>query len=93
MAPEIIPPFLDRLGVKHIALGSHSVGAVYALNIVLHLRQYLHPKAPYIALMGRPTIPLRLITSSCFFLSSAPPSPQRPSFSKPLSISFSEQML
>ncbi|KAI9753265.1 MAG: hypothetical protein M4579_005238 [Chaenotheca gracillima] len=47
---EIIPPFLDRLGVKHIALASHSVGAVYALNIVLHLRQYLHPKAPYVAL-------------------------------------------
>lgn len=49
---ETVPALLQRLNVKHVALVTHSAGAVYTLNTLFHYRSLLDPKAPYIALLG-----------------------------------------
>jgi len=49
---ETVPALLQRLDVKHVAMMTHSAGAVYTLNTLLHHRSLLDPKAPYVALLG-----------------------------------------
>ena len=49
---EIVPALLDHLRVKHVTLVSHSAGTIYLLNTVLHHRHVLHPRKPYVALLG-----------------------------------------
>ena len=49
---EMVPALLEHLNIRHVALASHSCGAIYLLNTVLHLRHYLHPRKPYAAMIG-----------------------------------------
>lgn len=49
---ETVPALLQRLDVKHVAMVTHSAGAVYTLNTLFHHRSLLDPKAPYVAFLG-----------------------------------------
>ena len=49
---EIVIALLDHLKVKHVALLSHSAGTIYLLNSLLHQREILHPKRPYVAILA-----------------------------------------
>lgn len=49
---ETVPALLQRLDVKHVAIVTHSAGAVYTLNTLFHHRSLLDPKAPYVAFLG-----------------------------------------
>ena len=49
---EIVPALLEHLGLKHVALVSHSAGTIYLLNTLLHLRHVLHPTLPYVAMLA-----------------------------------------
>ena len=49
---ETVPALLDKVGVQHVSLITHSAGAVYTFNTLFHLRGILDPKAPYVAFMG-----------------------------------------
>jgi hypothetical protein len=49
---ETVPVLLQRLDIKHVALLTHSAGAMYTLNTLLHCRSFLDRKAPYVAFMG-----------------------------------------
>lgn len=44
-----LPHLLAHLGIAHVALASHSFGAVYLLNTLLLYPQLLHPERPYVA--------------------------------------------
>ncbi|KAK6216615.1 interferon-induced gtp-binding protein mx2 [Colletotrichum tabaci] len=48
---EIVPALLRHLGIRHVSVASHSAGAIYALNTLLHLRHILSPARPYAALI------------------------------------------
>lgn len=50
---EIVPRLLAHLGIEHVALISHSAGAIYLLNTLYHCRGILHPERPYVALLCR----------------------------------------
>lgn len=50
---ETVPALLQKLDVKHVALITHSAGAVYLLNTLYQLRDILVPEAPYAAILGR----------------------------------------
>ncbi|TKA67243.1 hypothetical protein B0A49_12378 [Cryomyces minteri] len=54
---ETVPALLQRLDVKHVAMMTHSAGAVYTLNTLLHHRSLLDPKAPYVAFLA-PWVPI-----------------------------------
>lgn len=60
---ETVPVLMELLGVKHVALVSHSCGSLYLLNTLYHLRHILSPTKPYVALMGKLTIFSFLIRS------------------------------
>ncbi|KAI1125980.1 hypothetical protein F5Y10DRAFT_245841 [Nemania abortiva] len=47
---EIVEVLLQRLAVRHVAVLGYSGGAIYAMNVLLHLRHFLHPTHPYVAL-------------------------------------------
>ena len=49
---EIVPALLDHVGLKYVALVSHSAGTIYLLNTLLYLRRFLHPTQPYVAMLG-----------------------------------------
>lgn len=49
---ETVPVLLETLGVAHMTLVSHSAGTLYALNALDHLRKFLDPASPSIALVG-----------------------------------------
>ena len=49
---ETVPALLRRLDVKHVAMVTHSAGAVYTLNTLIHHRSLLDPDAPYVAFLG-----------------------------------------
>lgn len=40
---EIVPAVLKELGVKHVALMSHSAGTIYAFNTAVKLPHLLYP--------------------------------------------------
>ncbi|KAI6785919.1 uncharacterized protein J7T54_006258 [Emericellopsis cladophorae] len=44
----VMPRFLEALGIKHVALLSHSAGTMYNLNLLWHHREILHPTRPMI---------------------------------------------
>jgi pimeloyl-ACP methyl ester carboxylesterase len=50
---EAVPLVLARLGVKHVALFSHSAGTIYSLNTLGQLREILDPVKPYVAFIGK----------------------------------------
>lgn len=50
---KIVPKLLGALGIKHLALMSHSAGTIYLLNVLWHCRQILHPKHPQIIFFGQ----------------------------------------
>ncbi|KAI0203181.1 hypothetical protein F4808DRAFT_54893 [Astrocystis sublimbata] len=47
---EIVPALLQHLGIEQVSIFGYSAGAVYAMNVLLHLRHLLHPTRPYVAL-------------------------------------------
>ena len=49
---ETVPALLQRLDVEHVAIVTHSAGALYTLNTLFHHRALLDPKAPYVAFLG-----------------------------------------
>ena len=49
---EIVPALLKHLGLRHVALVSHSAGTLYLLNTILNLRHLLHPTQPYAAMIA-----------------------------------------
>lgn len=51
-----IPALLKHLSIKHVSVGCHSAGTVYALDFVLHHPELLHPERPHLAIAG-PWIP------------------------------------
>jgi hypothetical protein len=53
---ETVPALLQQLEVKHVAIVTHSAGAVYTLNTLFHLRSLLDPQAPYVAFLGSCTL-------------------------------------
>ncbi|KAM0268227.1 hypothetical protein ACHAPA_005310 [Fusarium lateritium] len=46
---------LQHLGIKHVSVACHSGGTIYALDMLLHHPEILHPERPYIAI-GAPWI-------------------------------------
>ncbi|KAK4985320.1 hypothetical protein LTR50_006040 [Elasticomyces elasticus] len=53
---ETVPVLLRRLEVEHVAIVTHSAGAVYTLNTLFQHRSLLNPKAPYVAFLA-PWVP------------------------------------
>lgn len=49
----VVPKFLESLGVKHVALLSHSAGTLFNLNLLWHCRQILDPVHPRIFFFGK----------------------------------------
>ncbi|OAA64722.1 interferon-induced GTP-binding protein mx2 [Niveomyces insectorum RCEF 264] len=52
---EAVPALLRHLNIKHVSLGCQSGGTVYALDLLLHHPELLHPDRPYLAI-GAPWI-------------------------------------
>lgn len=50
---EIVPAVLEYLGVRHVAVVSHSAGTIYAINTAVHLSRLLHPSRPFVACFGK----------------------------------------
>jgi hypothetical protein len=48
----VVPLLLAHLLIKHIALVSHSAGTIYALNLLAHHPEILHPQNPSITLFS-----------------------------------------
>ncbi|KAI0160444.1 Alpha/Beta hydrolase protein [Xylariaceae sp. FL1272] len=48
---EIVAGILHHLEIPHVAVMGYSAGAIYAMNVLLHLRHMLHPVQPYVALV------------------------------------------
>ena len=49
---RLVPLLLAHLAIDHVALLSHSSGAIYLLNTLYHCREILHPDRPYAVLLG-----------------------------------------
>ncbi|KAH7133729.1 Alpha/Beta hydrolase protein [Dactylonectria macrodidyma] len=49
---ELVPRLLEHLGIKHVAIASHSAGTLYSLNTLYHLRDILDPERPSITLLA-----------------------------------------
>lgn len=49
----VVPKLLNALGIKHVALMSHSAGTIYLLNVLWHCRQILHPEHPQVVFFGQ----------------------------------------
>ncbi|KAF4949306.1 hypothetical protein FSARC_13513 [Fusarium sarcochroum] len=52
---KITLALLQHLGIQHVSIACHSGGTVYALDMLLHHPEILHPDRPYIAI-GAPWI-------------------------------------
>lgn len=50
---EAVPVVLKYLGVRHVAVVSHSAGTIYAINTVVHLSHLLHPQRPFVGCFGK----------------------------------------
>lgn len=61
---EAVPVVLEYLGVRHVAVVSHSAGTMYAINTVVHLSHLLHPQRPFVGCFGK-CVPF--ISSSSYF--------------------------
>lgn len=63
---ETVPALLQTLQIKHVSLMTHSAGAIYTLNTLLHFSAILTPRAPTVAFLGlskATLIPLELTTA------------------------------
>jgi pimeloyl-ACP methyl ester carboxylesterase len=49
---EIVPAVLEKLGVEHVALMSHSAGTFYAFNTAVMLPHLMVPWKAYMACLG-----------------------------------------
>ncbi|KAH8688440.1 Alpha/Beta hydrolase protein [Ilyonectria robusta] len=49
---ELVPRLLEHLGIKHVALASHSAGTIYLLNTLYHYRDILHPEKPSVTMLA-----------------------------------------
>jgi predicted alpha/beta hydrolase family esterase len=49
---ETLTALLDLLKIKHVVLVGHSSGTIYLLNTLVHMRDVLSPKKPYVVLLG-----------------------------------------
>lgn len=49
---EMVPVLMQRLNLEHVSLLTHSAGAVYTLDTLVHLPQILDPRAPYVGFIG-----------------------------------------
>ncbi|KJZ70236.1 hypothetical protein HIM_10384 [Hirsutella minnesotensis 3608] len=49
---KVVPALLDHLKIRSVSLGCHSGGLIYALDILLHHPEILHPERPYLAIGG-----------------------------------------
>ncbi|KAI1324109.1 Alpha/Beta hydrolase protein [Xylariaceae sp. FL0255] len=47
---EIVEALLAHLDIKRVSILGYSGGAIYSMNVLLHLRHLLHPDRPFIAL-------------------------------------------
>ncbi|KAG8625847.1 hypothetical protein KVT40_006248 [Elsinoe batatas] len=56
---ETVPALLERLQVEHVALLTHSAGAVYTLNTLIHHRRFLDPVTPFVGFIA-PYVPFTL---------------------------------
>ncbi|OIW32563.1 hypothetical protein CONLIGDRAFT_630243 [Coniochaeta ligniaria NRRL 30616] len=52
---EAVPALLAHLGIQHVSMACHSCGTIWALDMVLHHPELLHPQRPYLAI-GAPWI-------------------------------------
>ncbi|MCJ1394306.1 hypothetical protein MMC18_007184 [Xylographa bjoerkii] len=49
---DMIPALLAHLYIKHVAIITHSNGAIYTLNTLLKIRHILHPARPFVAFLA-----------------------------------------
>lgn len=49
---ETVPALLQELHITHVSFMTHSAGAIYTLNTLLHHRGYLDPENPKVAFLG-----------------------------------------
>ncbi|KAH7137364.1 hypothetical protein B0J13DRAFT_77570 [Dactylonectria estremocensis] len=49
---ELVPHLLEQLGIKHVALASHSAGTLYLLNTLYHHRDILDPERPSVTMLA-----------------------------------------
>lgn len=49
---EIVPLFLAHLGIRHVALASHSAGTMYLMNTLYSCREILDPQTPKVTFLG-----------------------------------------
>ena len=47
---DMVDAVLEHLAIEHVFVLGYSGGAVYAANVLLHLRHRLHPTRPYVGL-------------------------------------------
>ncbi|KAK2593712.1 hypothetical protein QQS21_008577 [Conoideocrella luteorostrata] len=52
---EVVMALLESLGIQNVSVYCHSGGTVYALDMLLHHPEILHPEKPYLAI-GAPWI-------------------------------------
>ncbi|KAH8912906.1 hypothetical protein BR93DRAFT_942658 [Coniochaeta sp. PMI_546] len=50
-----VPALLAHLGIQHVSIACHSGGTIWALDMILHHPELLHPSRPYLAI-GAPWI-------------------------------------
>ena len=49
---DLVEELLVHLGIRHVALACHSMGAIYLFNVLLRLRHVLHPVRPLVCFMS-----------------------------------------
>ena len=49
---DMVDAVLQHLAIEHVFVLGYSGGAVYAINVLLHLRHRLHPTRPYVGLFA-----------------------------------------
>jgi pimeloyl-ACP methyl ester carboxylesterase len=54
-SPEVIPALLTHLSIPHVSVACHSAGTIWALDLLVHHPELLHPSRPYLAI-GAPWI-------------------------------------
>ncbi|KAM0340152.1 hypothetical protein ACHAPU_010644 [Fusarium lateritium] len=63
---------LQHLGIKHVSVACHSGGTIYALDMLLHHPEILHPERSYIAIGAPWILPLRSSLWSTKLIQSLP---------------------
>lgn len=48
----VVSELLKHLDIQYVSVGCHSGGLVYALDMLLHHPEILHPERPYLAIGG-----------------------------------------